>query len=60
MESVAKKGCKDLDEIILVGGNTKSSNIQKILEKLFPWKQIFQNLNATIIAQGAAIIAKEL
>ena len=49
----------DIDEIVLVGGTTRAPNIKEILEKLFPGKQIFQNLNADeAVAQGAAIFAK--
>ena len=51
---------KDIDEIILVGGTTRAPHIQQILEKLFPGKQIFQNLNADeAVAQGAAIVGRD-
>ena len=52
---------KDINEIILVGGTTKAKNIQKIFEKYFDKKTIFQTLNADeAVAQGAAIYAKNL
>ena len=52
---------KDIDEIILVGGTTRSPTTQKIFETYFPGKPIFQNLNSDeAVAQGAAISAMKV
>ena len=54
---LAKIEKKDIDEIILVGGSSRTPKIKEMVKNYFENKEIYQNINVDeVIAQGASLI----
>ena len=60
-DEIKKEIKEEIDEVVLVGGTSRSSEIKEILLNYFPEKKILQNVMAEeIAAEGAALSTSEI